>query len=102
MLSMSQGRVRSFPYVGGLLCEITADTDDPKMIASVKLMTPDGKKLNMRRSYRVVTNSYVSSTNKQPDCLRETKNILTNDLLIHYLEKQQTVSYKGVRRLLFK
>jgi 2',3'-cyclic-nucleotide 2'-phosphodiesterase (5'-nucleotidase family) len=102
VLSICQRRMYSFPYVGGMLCELTADKDDPKMIGSVKLMTPDGKPLKKNRRYRVATNSYVSSTNKVEGIERETKDMLTNDLLIQYLEKQQTVSYKGVRRLSYK
>ena len=99
MLSCCQRRLRSFPYVGGMLCELTPDKADKTLVGSVKLKTADGKPLNMKKKYRVVTNSYVASTNMPKGVISHTYDDLTHDVIIRYLEKQQTVNYKGARRL---
>ena len=99
MLSCCQRRLHSFPYVGGMLCELTPDKADKTLVGSVKLKTADGKPLNMKKKYRVVTNSYVASTNMPKGVISHTYDDLTHDVIIRYLEKQKTVSYKGVRRL---
>ena len=99
MVSCSQHRLRSFPFVSGVRCELTPDAADSTLVGSVRLLTADGRPLKMKQKYRVVTNSYVASTNKQDGVESRTYNDLTHDLIIRYLEKQQTVSYRGVRRL---
>ena len=63
------------------------------------LLTPDGKKFDMKRKYRVVTNNYVTATSKIPEGSAQTLNVQTTDLIMQYLEKQKWVDYQGVRRL---
>lgn len=99
MMSCSQSRLRSFPFVSGILVELTPDAADPTLVGRVRLLTPDGRPLKMKRKYRVVTNSYVASTNKVDGVESRTYDDLAHDLIMRYLEKKQTVSYKGVRRL---
>ena len=89
----------SFPYVGGFKCELTMDRNAPGIIKSVKLLTLDGKKLDMKKKYRVATNSYVPATSEIPEGSDHILNIQTTDLLMRYLQKRGTVSYQGVRRL---
>jgi 2',3'-cyclic-nucleotide 2'-phosphodiesterase (5'-nucleotidase family) len=89
----------SFPYVGGMKCELTLDRTNPSRIKSVQLLTPNGKKLNMKRKYRVVTNNYITATSKIPEGAAQTLNIQTTDLIMQYLEKQKWVDYRGMRRL---
>ena len=89
----------SFPYVGGMKCELTLDRTNPSRIKSVQLLTPNGKKLNMKRKYRVVTNNYITATSKIPEGAAQTLNIQTTDLIMQYLEKKKWVDYRGVRRL---
>jgi 2',3'-cyclic-nucleotide 2'-phosphodiesterase (5'-nucleotidase family) len=103
LLSISRDRANKFPFISGLRCKVTPSKENPEKIGSIKLTTHDGKKLDMKRHYTVTTNSYVATTNKLPeDCVVTVHDMMTNDLLIQYLEKKQTVSYKGIRRLSFK
>ena len=99
MLTYYHNKFISFPFVGGFQCEITMDRNNPGIIKSVKLLTSDGKKLNMKKKYRVATNSYVPATSVIPEGSDHTLNVQTTDLLIRYLQKRGTVNYKGVRRL---
>lgn len=99
MMSCSQRRLRSFPYVSGAQCELTPDDDDATLVKTAKVTLADGKPLKMKQKYRVVTNSYVASTNLSGPVVSQTYDDLTHDVIIRYLEKQKTVSYKGVRRL---
>ena len=99
MLSYCHNSLYSFPFVGGMECVITMDKQNPKKIKQVKLFTLDGKKLNMKKKYRVATNSYVPATSEVPEGAETILNIQTTDLIMNYLEKQQKVSYEGVRRL---
>ena len=101
MLSYCHDSFQSFPFVGGMQCEVTLDKKGPnkKKIKSVRLLTLDGKKLNMKKKYRVATNSYVPATSEIPEGSEHILNVQTTDVIMRYLEKQQTVDYRGVRRL---
>ena len=99
MMSCSRRLLRSFPYVSGAQCELTPDENDATLVKTVKMTMADGKPLKMNQKYRVVTNSYVASTNSSGRVESRTYDDLTHDVIISYLEKQKTVSYKGVRRL---
>ena len=80
-------------------CELELDKVNPSKFKSVHLLTPDGKKFDMKRKYRVVTNNYVTATSKIPEGSAQTLNVQTTDLIMQYLEKQKWVDYQGVRRL---
>ena len=99
MRTYCSDKLYSFPFVGGFKCELTTERNNPGKIKSVKLLTLDGKKLNMKKIYRVATNSYVPATSKIPEGSDHMLNVQTTDLLIRYLEREKTVNYKGVRRL---
>ncbi|MBR2291992.1 MAG: bifunctional metallophosphatase/5'-nucleotidase [Prevotella sp.] len=99
MRTYCNDKLISFPFVGGFKCELTTERNNPGKIKSVKLLTLDGKKLNMKKIYRVATNSYVPATSKIPEGSDHMLNVQTTDLLIRYLEREKTVNYKGVRRL---
>lgn len=101
MLSYSNNMLYSFPYVGGMRCELTIDKANPAKFKSVRMLSSDGKKFDMKRKYRVVTNSYIPATSKIPEGSAQTLNIQTTDLIMQYLEKTKTVDYRGVRRLEF-
>jgi 5'-nucleotidase len=88
-----------FPYVGGMKA---AYTIDPATRDIKKLVLTDeaGKKLDPKKTYKVVTNSYavaISPTNRK-DAGRGIGKI-TAQLVMSYLEHQGHVSYQGVRRL---
>ena len=90
---------RLFPYVGGMTAEYTVDPAT-KNIKKVVLMDKDGKKLNLKKTYRVMTNSYttaISPTNRKDSGTGIGK--ITAQLIMDYLEHQGHVSYQGVKRL---
>ena len=90
----------AFPYVGGVTCEVVYNKKDTTKIDDVRLFTPDGKKLNLKKQYKVVTNSYVAAICDSPrsDEGHSTGKVCS-DMLMTYLEKLKTVDYKGVRRI---
>jgi 2',3'-cyclic-nucleotide 2'-phosphodiesterase (5'-nucleotidase family) len=99
MVSYSNNVLYSFPYVSGMKCVLEIDKSNPSRFKSARLLTPDGKKFDMKRKYRVATNNYITATSKIPEGSAQTLNIQTTDLIIQYLEKQKWVDYRGVRRL---
>jgi 2',3'-cyclic-nucleotide 2'-phosphodiesterase (5'-nucleotidase family) len=99
MLSYCHNTLYSFPYVGGMTCEITLEKDFPEKIKSIKLLTLDGKKLNMKKKYKVVTNNYIPATSEIPPGSDNMLNVETSDIIMQYLEKKKVVSYQGVSRL---
>jgi 2',3'-cyclic-nucleotide 2'-phosphodiesterase (5'-nucleotidase family) len=99
MLSYCHNTLHSFPFVGGMTCEITLEKDFPEKIKCVKLMTLDGKKLNMKKKYKVVTNNYIPATSEIPEGSAHTLNLETSDIIMEFLKKKGVVSYQGVSRL---
>lgn len=99
MLTYCHNTLHSFPYVGGIQCEITLEKDVTEKIKSIKLLTLDGKKLNMKKKYKVVTNSYIPATSEIPEGSANTLNLETSNIIMNYLEKKKVVSYQGVSRL---
>ena len=84
-----------FPYVGGFTCEITYDPADGK-VKKLLLLDREGRKLNLKKTYRVVSNSYtvaVSPTNRKDE--GRSIGITTPDLIKSYLEHQGRISYQG-------
>ena len=99
MLTYCHNTLHSFPYVGGMQCVITLEKDFPEKIQSIRLLTLEGKKLNMKKKYKVVTNNYIPATSEIPEGSAHTLNLETSDIIMQYLEKKGQVSYQGVRRL---
>ncbi|MBQ9355892.1 MAG: bifunctional metallophosphatase/5'-nucleotidase [Prevotella sp.] len=99
LLTYCHGRLWSFPFVGGMRCRVTADPENPRKIRDAQLLTLDGEPLDMDRTYRVATNSYVPATSEVPEGSAQTLNIMTTDIIMQYLGQKQTVDYHGVRRL---
>ena len=89
-----------FPFIGGANCEVLFYKKDTTRISDIKLFTLDGKKLNMKKKYKVVTNSYVAAICDAPrsDQGRDT-GLVCSDMLMHFLEKQGFVDYLGTRRV---
>jgi 2',3'-cyclic-nucleotide 2'-phosphodiesterase (5'-nucleotidase family) len=103
LTAYSRMDVFHFPHLGGLLAEVKLDKADSTVIQSFKLMTPDGKPIEKKRKYRIVTNTYVSSTCTvlSPDDIN-VLNAQTSDLIMHFLEHKGHVDYNGVKRVWFK
>lgn len=99
LLTYCHERVWSFPFVGGMRCNVKADPENPRKIKEAELLTLDGQPLDMDRTYRVVTNSYVPATSEVPEGSAQTLNLMTTDIIMQYLEQSQTVDYQGVSRL---
>ena len=88
-----------FPYVGGLKCEVVIDPATQK-VKKLTLFDLNGKKLNLKKTYRVVSNSYtvaVSPTNRADQ--GHSVGITTPDIIKNYLEHQKKVSFQGRRCL---
>lgn len=98
MLTYCHNTLHSFPYVGGITCEITLEEDFPEKIKCIKLLTLDGKKLNMKKKYKVVTNNYIPATSEIPEGSDHILNLETSDIIMQFLEKKKVVSYQGVSR----
>ena len=91
-----------FPYVGGLKCEVVIDPATQK-VKKLTLFDLNGKKLNLKKTYRVVSNSYtvaVSPTNRADQ--GHSVGITTPDIIKNYLERQKKVSFQGSRCLEMK
>ena len=91
-----------FPHLGGLRAQLTLDEDDPTVIKKIKLLAADGGKFDMKRTYRVVTNSYVAAACKAYGLVSTRLNMETSALIMRYLERKGTVNYQGVNRIEMK
>ena len=90
----------NFPYVGGIRCEVQYDKADAAKIKKLQLLSLDGKKLNLKKTYKVVTNSYVAAISSSPRKDQgHSLNRETTDLIMNFLEHQGSVSYQGERRI---
>ena len=99
ILSCGRNDGYGFPRVAGICYDVYYDKIDSVRIKDVKLFGPDGKKLNLKKSYRVVTNSYVASICDAPRKDQgKNMNRQTADMIIEYLSKQPSINYQGVRR----
>lgn len=99
ILSCGRNDGYGFPRVAGISYDVYYDKIDSVRIRDVRLFGADGKKLNLKKSYRVVTNSYVASICDAPRKDQgRSMNRKTADVIIEYLGKQPSISYQGVRR----
>ena len=90
---------QGFPYVGGMKVDYTVDPAT-KALTKVVLYGEDGKKLNLKKTYKVITNSYtvaISTTNRKDPGKGIGK--ITAQLVMDFLEHQGHVSYQGSRRI---
>lgn len=90
---------RRFPFVSGITCDVTIDPAT-RSVKKLVIFGKDGKKLNLKKTYHVISNSYsvaVSPVKRQD--MGTSLGITTPDVVKSYLEKQQRVSYQGRRCL---
>lgn len=99
MLNYCHNNLNRVPYVSGIQCLLTISKSDPKVIEKVKLLTPSGRPLDMRRRYRVATNSYLVAISEIPEGVVEDFNLSTTDIVMHFLEHRGFVNYQGERRI---
>lgn len=85
--------------VSGFQYTIAADSKNSDYKVK-KMLTADGKKFNMKKTYKVSLNSYVYSTNKSVSSKPFYNTYKTSaDALMEYLEKVKTVDYTGAHRV---
>ena len=102
LMSCYNNDSKMFPYVSGVQCMVFFDKNDTTVLKDLQLLTPDGKKLNKKKLYKVVTSSYVASICDSPRKDQgQSINRTTADLIISFLEKQPSISYQGQKRITF-
>ena len=85
-----------FPVTSGCTAAVTYADSTKSSIKKLELFDVNGKKLNMKKKYRVVTNNYVASIADSPRQDQGVRgDVTTSDLIIHWLEKKGTVDYQG-------
>lgn len=102
LISCYDNDKQRFPYVSGMTCDVVIDPATQK-IKKLTLSGKDGKKLNLKKTYHVVGNSYsvaVSPTNRADQ--GRSMGITTPDVIKNYLEHQGRVSFQGRRCLNIK
>ena len=100
LVSCYENDDHQFPYVSGIICDVEHDTKDPLKLKKLTLKTLDGKKFDLKKTYKVVTNSYVASICDAPRSDQgHSINIKTADLIISFLEHQGSLDYQGKKRI---
>lgn len=100
MISCSRNDKYGMPCVSGVDVEYTLDKKDTTKVKDVKIFTLDGKKFDLKKTYRVVTNSYTAVICDSPRKDQgRSLNTQTSELVIKYLEGKGTVNYQGVCRV---
>lgn len=85
-----------FPITSGCSAIVTYTDASKQTIKKLELYGNDGKKLDMKKRYKVMANNYVASiadSPRQDQGVRST--ITTSDIIINHLEKVKTVDYQG-------
>ena len=89
-----------FPSVSGIICNVTRDKKDPTKVKDLKITTPDGGKFDLKKTYKVVTNSYSAAIAVSP---RKDEgrglNRTTASVIQEYLEHQGKIDYAGKCRI---
>ena len=88
-----------FPKVSGIICHVVFDKKHPEKIKELKITNPDGSKFDLKKTYKVATNSYTASIADSP---RKDEgralNRTTASIIQEYLVHQGTIDYTGVER----
>ena len=89
------------PFVSGITYEM--EIDNQGQIKNLQVKLADGSPMNLQRSYKVVTNSYLSAVSHYEKA-DAGKSIFrtTAETAIDYLEKQPAVDYQGEKRMTIK
>jgi len=85
-----------FPITSGCTAEVTYNDASKTEIKKLELFDLKGKKLDMKKKYRVVTNNYLASvvdSPRQDQGVRGTDT--TSSIIIDWLEKVGTIDYQG-------
>jgi len=97
ILDYGRMSVNHFPHLSGMSADLILSKEDPSTIQKVTFLTVDGKRpFDRKKTYRIVTNSYVIYRGGQfvPTITHELDKT-TSDMVMEYLEQHKTVSYQG-------
>lgn len=98
----SRMEVQHFPHLGGMRARVRLDSENPEKIIDIVLTMDDGKPIDMQRTYRVATNSYVAAACKAYGMAGiEKMNCETSEMIMEFLKKKGRVDYNGVKRIDF-
>ena len=87
-----------FPITSGCTAVVTYSDASKAEIKKLELLDTNGKKLDMKKKYRVVTNNYLASVADSPrQDQGERGTVTTSDYIINWLKKLGTVDYQGRR-----
>ncbi len=94
---------KRFPYVVGVKYETEVSRSHPDDINYLTLKDLNGKKLNMKKTYRVVMSSYVVSICKF-DHKKEAVNtgVKCSDMMIENIKKAQTITFPETKNVTIK
>ncbi|MBR5640488.1 MAG: bifunctional metallophosphatase/5'-nucleotidase [Muribaculaceae bacterium] len=85
-----------FPITSGCTATVTYTDATKTQIKKLELLDANGKKLDMKKKYRVMTNNYVASIADSPrQDQGERGTDTTSSIIIKWLEKVGTVDYQG-------
>ncbi|MDR2584616.1 MAG: bifunctional metallophosphatase/5'-nucleotidase [Prevotellaceae bacterium] len=86
-------------YVSGITYRI--ELDNQKQIKNIEVTMADGSPINLQNTYKVVMNSYLAAVSQYEKSDKGRGLYRTTaDATIEYLEKQQSVDYAGVNRVI--
>ena len=84
-----------FPLISGATAEYVLDPTQQK-VTKIVLYGADGKKLNLKKTFRVVTNNYVQAitpTNRKDE--GQSLGIGTAEAIMQFLKEKGHVNYQG-------
>ena len=100
LIATERNDTYGFPKVSGIICNVIFDKKDPSKIKDVVITNPDGSKFNLKKTYKVATNSYTAAIADSPRKDQgRSLNRTTASLIQDYLEHQGTIDYTGVQRV---
>lgn len=88
---------RVAPFVSGVHYSLTLCPTDSTRSQRIRLATPEGRKFDMKKTYRVGTSNYIQKL--CPTFEGEGTGVLTSDYIQQFLEKRTSVDYAGQRRI---
>ena len=87
------------PYVSGITYTVSKNAD--KSVKKLAVFLPNGKPIDIKKTYRVTVNSYLASVCPFTKQLSGTDTFVgATNALIEYLKKQPSISYQGEKRVI--
>ena len=100
LIATTNNDTYGFPKVSGIICNVIFDKKNPSKIKDVVITNPDGSKFNLKKTYKVATNSYTAAIADSPRKDQgRSLNRTTASLIQEYLEHQGKIDYTGVQRV---